>query len=205
MDVCTNPDLLRVVYFFNIIIDIVKIIVPIGLIIFGLIDFSKAMMSNEEKDQKKAVSLFMKRILYGVLIFAVPWIIEVLMITLGNLLEKNNMTNFTDCLENANSECIEALDSKNIETIKKVCDVPNGFTLEEDINDSSYEKCYYCTGVPNYEWSTGTPSTTCTGGAWTIVSKQKNECKNSGSSAAGSSTPGLNNGNMNNNIEQTLK
>lgn len=132
MTACYDPELLRVVYFFNLLIDIVKIIVPIGLIVFGLIDFSKAVISSDEKNQKKTVGLFVKRILYGVLIFAVPWIVEVLMITLGDLLDKDNMGNFTDCLENADSECIEALDSKNMDTIKSVCDVPVGFRIEKD-------------------------------------------------------------------------
>ena len=130
MEVCTNPDILRVIYFFMLIIDIVKIIVPIALIIFGIIDFSKAVISSDEKSQSKTVNLFLKRLLYGVLIFAVPWIVEVLMVTLGNLLEsEDDMGNFTDCLENANSECIDAIDSNNINTIKEVCDVPENFIV----------------------------------------------------------------------------
>ena len=131
MDACTNPDILRVIYFFNLILDIVKIVVPIGLIVFGLIDFSKAVMSNEEKEHKKTVNLFIKRLLYGVLIFAIPWIVEVLMVTLGDLIDKDNMGNFTDCLENAESECIEALDSKNMDTTKSVCDIPVDFEIEK--------------------------------------------------------------------------
>lgn len=137
MGVCTNPDILKVIYFFNIIIDIVKIVIPIALIIFGIIDFAKAVISSNEKSQSKTVNLFLKRLLYGVLIFVVPWIVEVLMITLGNLLEsEDDMGNFTDCLENANFECIDALDSKNINTIKSICDVPEDFTVEEG-NDNS--------------------------------------------------------------------
>jgi len=136
MEACTNPDILRVIYFFNLILDIIKIVVPIGLIVFGLIDFSKAVMSSEEKEHKKTVNLFIKRILYGVLIFAVPWIVEVLMVTLGDLIDKDNMGNFTDCLENANSECIDALDSKDINTIKSICDVPEDFTVLPETNST---------------------------------------------------------------------
>ena len=62
VSVCTNPDILRVIYFFLIIIDIVKIIIPIALIILGIIDFSKAVVISDEKVQKKSVNLFMKRI-----------------------------------------------------------------------------------------------------------------------------------------------
>lgn len=33
MEVCTNPDILRIIYFIKILINIIMIIVPIGLII----------------------------------------------------------------------------------------------------------------------------------------------------------------------------
>jgi len=109
IDACTNPDILRVIYFFLIMLDIVKISIPIGLIVMGIIDFSKSVVISDEQVQKKAAKLFFKRILYGALVFAVPWIIEVLMVTLGNLTEG---VNFTDCIENANSEAIERLEKE---------------------------------------------------------------------------------------------
>lgn len=131
MDACTNPDILRVIYFFKLIVDIVKIIIPIGLIIFGLIDFSKSVISNDEKVQKKSINLFMKRLLYAVLVFAVPWIVNVLMITLGDVFGDEDKVNFTDCLENANPECIEQLDGGSTFT---ACDVSEDFG----------KKCYLC-------------------------------------------------------------
>lgn len=97
MNACTNPDILRVIYFFLLLIDIVKIIIPIALIIYGMIDFSKAIITSDEKFQKKTVSLFFKRILYGVLVFATPWVVEVFMEALGDLTAG---INFTDCIKN---------------------------------------------------------------------------------------------------------
>lgn len=107
-ETCTNPDILKVIYFFTLIIDIVKIIIPIGLIIMGMIDFSKSVVTSDESIQKKNISLFVKRIIYAVLIFIVPWIIEVLIVSLGDLTEG---VNYTDCLDNANSETIEAIEN----------------------------------------------------------------------------------------------
>lgn len=174
MDVCINPEILRVIYFFNLILDIVKIVVPIGLIVFGLIDFSKAVMSSEEKEHKKTFNLFIKRILYGVLIFAVPWIVEVLMITLGDLIDKDKMGNFTDCLENANSECIEALESDNASTIRSTCDVPNGFGR----SDKGF--CWRCTTDSSiYEWGASMPPILEECKGWQKVSYSKDECPNS--------------------------
>ena len=239
--VCANPEILRVVYFFTILIDIVKIVVPLGLIIFGLIDFSKAAISSDEGAQKKSGQLFLKRLLYGVLIFAIPWIIEVLMVTIGNLTEDNATTNFTDCLENANSSCIEALDSGNITTVRETCDVPNDFKFPDDEDEikpthtgscwqcnspsSIYDwdvsgndtacksgwhasgkspencpvnKCWYCTGVPDYAWSSGMPSKTCNGGIWQATLKSQGSCNVNSNSSSGSSghsnSPNLNGG-----------
>lgn len=103
MEVCTNPDILKVIKFLLLLLDIIKIIIPISLIIIGTIDMAKAVISNEEKEQKKITKLFIKRILYAIAVFAIPWFIEVFMITLGDLLGKKNTTNFTDCIENVNN------------------------------------------------------------------------------------------------------
>lgn len=108
VDVCTNPDILKVIYFAKLILDIVKIVIPIGLIIMGMIDFSKSVVTSDDGIQKKNMKLFVKRIIYAVLVFAVPWIVETLIVNLGNLTDG---VNFTDCLENAESECIEKLEN----------------------------------------------------------------------------------------------
>lgn len=127
--ICEIPAVLKVIQFALIILDILKIIIPIALIILGIIDFSKSVITNDEKLQKKSVNLFFKRLLYAVLVFIVPWLIEVLTITLGNLIGDTEATNFTDCLENANKDTIKKIEDgtfgmdcyvcKTDETLKK--------------------------------------------------------------------------------------
>ena len=107
IEACENPDILRIIYFVKILIDIVKIIVPIGLIIIGSIDFSKSVINSDEKEQKKTLNLFIKRLIYAALIFIVPWLVEALISFLGDLTEG---VNWTDCINNANSEKIEELE-----------------------------------------------------------------------------------------------
>ena len=58
MEVCENPDILRVVFFGKELINIVKIVVPIALIILGMVDFTKALASNDDKANKKNIILF---------------------------------------------------------------------------------------------------------------------------------------------------
>ena len=107
MNACENPDILRVIFFGKELINIVKIVVPIALIILGMIDFSKSVVSNDEAANKKNTILFFKRILNAVLIFAVPWLVETIIVTLGDLAEG---VNITDCLQNANEAKIAELD-----------------------------------------------------------------------------------------------
>ena len=80
MDACTNVGILKVIYFIKLLLNIAFIAVPIGLIVFGLIDFSKSVASGDEKDGKKNLNLFIKRLIYGALVFCVPWIVNVVMI-----------------------------------------------------------------------------------------------------------------------------
>ena len=85
MDACTNVGILKVIYFIKLLLNIAFIAVPIGLIVFGLIDFSKSVASGDEKDGKKNLNLFIKRLIYGALVFCVPWIVNVVMHLLGDL------------------------------------------------------------------------------------------------------------------------
>ena len=144
VDACTNPDILRVIYFGRLIVDIVKIVIPIGLIIMGMIDFSKSIVTSDDGVQKKNMKLLVKRIVFAVLVFAVPWIVEVLMINLGNLTED---VNFTDCLENATGDCIDQLE--------------NGYSRCYSKDEYS---CYYCSSSDKYLWRSGSPSENCPGG-----------------------------------------
>lgn len=107
MDACTNPDILRIIYFIKILIEIIMFIVPIGLIIMGLIDFSKSVVTNDENARKKNLNLFIKRVIFAVLLFAMPWIVRTFM----HLLSTTGLdSDFVTCYENANSEKIKELD-----------------------------------------------------------------------------------------------
>lgn len=123
---CENPDFVRVIFFIKLIVGILEIFIPIGLIIMGIIDFSKSVATNDEKIQKKNITTFLKRIIYAIIVFAVPWIVNVVIISLGDLTDD---VNYTDCLENATEEGIEKLqkeyDEKVDEYKKNNCNFNN--------------------------------------------------------------------------------
>lgn len=110
-EACTNPEILRVIWFLLEIIDIVKIVIPIIIIVLGIIDFSKSAITNDEKKQQNNTKLFGKRILTAILIFTIPWIVDVLMRTLADLLEDNGVTSYLECLINADLKVIEKLEA----------------------------------------------------------------------------------------------
>ena len=111
MEACTNSEILKAIYFFILIVRIIKIIVPIGLIVFGMFDFSKGLINGDGKNSNHATA-FIKRIVYAILIFLVPWIVRVFIVWLGNLSEG---VNFTDCIENATPEMIKELEDNNFD------------------------------------------------------------------------------------------
>lgn len=66
----------------SLLVTIIKIGVPVLLVIFGMVDLGKAVMSNDEKEMKGAQTKLIKRVLYAVLIFfifaIVQWIFSML-------------------------------------------------------------------------------------------------------------------------------
>lgn len=58
---------------------IVKLIVPILLIVFGIIDFTKAMFAGDEEKMKKAQKDFATRIVIAIIFFFVPTIVDLIL------------------------------------------------------------------------------------------------------------------------------
>lgn len=72
----------------NDVMDIVKIVVPILLIAFGIVDFTKAVFSSSADDMSKCQKKFLKRIVAAVLVFLAPIFIN-LILTLANNVWEN--------------------------------------------------------------------------------------------------------------------
>lgn len=81
------------------IINIVKIAVPIILVIMGMLDFAKAVTSNDEKGMKEAQNKFVKRIIAGVAVFLVITIVQFVFRVI-NTDDTNYMASCIDCFIN---------------------------------------------------------------------------------------------------------
>lgn len=72
-----NPNSIR--YLVDEILQYPKIIVPILVIIFGMLDFAKAVIVGKEDEMKKAQNTFIKRLVIGVAFFFIPIFVDVIM------------------------------------------------------------------------------------------------------------------------------
>jgi len=78
---------------------LIQIAVPIGLIIMGTIDFSKAVMASDEDKMKKAQNIFIKRIIYALLVFLVVVIVRFTMNFISG--SNTNVNSWLECWEKA--------------------------------------------------------------------------------------------------------
>lgn len=72
-----DPESIR--YLVDEILQYVRIIVPILVIVFGIIDFAKAVIASKEDEMKKAQSTFIKRLIIGVAFFFIPIFVDIIM------------------------------------------------------------------------------------------------------------------------------
>ena len=76
IDFCTKDNVKRVFRGIGWLIVIIKIIVPLVIIAFGVIEFAKAMVSSKEEEIKKAGKNLVISSILGIFVFFIPAIIS---------------------------------------------------------------------------------------------------------------------------------
>lgn len=75
--------------------------VPILLIVFGMIDLGKAVMSSKEDEMKKAQGTLLKRFLYAIAVFLVVTLVMFVMNLVSDSQAKGaNPNSWVDCWNN---------------------------------------------------------------------------------------------------------
>ena len=59
------------------VIPLIQAVIIVALIVLLIIDFGKAVMAGKEDEIKSAQKLAIKRVIYAVVVFLVPWIVNV--------------------------------------------------------------------------------------------------------------------------------
>ena len=76
--VCSNDSLLPILRLLRIgVIPLIQIGIIAVLIVLLIIDFGKAVMAGKEDEIKSAQKLAIKRIVYALVVFLVPWIVNI--------------------------------------------------------------------------------------------------------------------------------
>ena len=107
------------------IIRIIKIVVPILLIIWGMLDFAKSVIAKSEDDVKKYRKAFVQRLISGILVFLIVVIVQLIVNLLAGVEEDSNNTNGT-----ANDTW--ACSKKFIQGVGSSTDTDEGVTSSSD-------------------------------------------------------------------------
>ncbi len=99
--ICAMPEYRKPMRFIGIIVNFLKIIIPILIILFGALDLYKAMTSSKDDGWKKALKSIAIRVIAGVFIFLLPGIIQMVLNMVNEWSDyENTWCCCTDCLLN---------------------------------------------------------------------------------------------------------
>ena len=104
---CENVSFLGTILFIKNLILIIAIIVPIILVVLLSLDLAKAIVAGNEDQMKSVQQHAFKRIIYALVIFFVPIVVNAVFTSLGA-----NGVDSLDCYNNATSEKIAELEKK---------------------------------------------------------------------------------------------
>ena len=86
-------------YTVHLIITIFKIVIPVLLVIFGMIDLGKAVVASKEDEIKKSQQILIKRVIMALIVFFVVQIVQVLVSFVSE--DNQSITGCFKCFINA--------------------------------------------------------------------------------------------------------
>ena len=89
----------------SLLVNVIQVIIPLALIIFGLIDLGKGVMAQKEDEIKKGQQTFIKRLVIGAILFFIFAITKLLISAVSSdSKESNNIISCMDCFIKNNCE-----------------------------------------------------------------------------------------------------
>ena len=109
LDIC-DGDMLGLWQLVGRILLVFKIVIPLLLIIFGMIDLGKAVIASDEKAIKSATTSIMRRLIAAVVIFFIPAIVGAIFNLVGDFKDnkdgvKDQYDKCAECITSPNSKC----------------------------------------------------------------------------------------------------
>lgn len=98
-NICTG-DVKTVIAAVKTVFTLIQWAIPCVLIVLGTIDMFKAMTSGDEKATKEAQKKFIRRLIYAVVAFLIPFIISLVFTFVGNTLDAKETVDASNTLSN---------------------------------------------------------------------------------------------------------
>lgn len=96
-----DTDLLPIIKIIKAFIRLLQLAIPIALILYGMIDLGKAVISSKEDEMKAAQKMLVKRVIYAVAVFLVVSIVSLVMSTVANNSDDSAANNWKTCWNKA--------------------------------------------------------------------------------------------------------
>ena len=118
--------------------NLIKLLVPIILIVMGMIDFLRAMMSSDEKKMKDSQHRFVTRLIAAVIVFLIMAVVQFAFSSIAAGTDyKNGFANCMDCIFNGDiASC-----SGGERDLRKSCDDYEGKDCPIDVGDDYGNQC----------------------------------------------------------------
>ena len=79
---------------------IIQIAIPIILIVLCTFDLGKAVLSSDDKENKKLLSRIVKRLVYALLIFFFITVLNLIFTMVGSITENDTLVKWSECWNN---------------------------------------------------------------------------------------------------------
>lgn len=79
---------------------IVQVVIPIILIVLCTFDLGKAVLSSDDKENKKILKRIVRRLVYAILIFFFVTVINLIFTMVGNITENEALIRWSQCWNN---------------------------------------------------------------------------------------------------------
>ena len=108
-ELCFQPFFLRIIYFVKLALNIMRFVVPIGLIVTVTLNILKGVIDPKSEDGKKNIKT---KVIAAIIVFLIPSVINLVMSLIENIAGVNNYNGITECYEFANLDYIKQLEEE---------------------------------------------------------------------------------------------
>jgi beta-N-acetylglucosaminidase len=136
LGLCDSESFLRTMKIGYLILTIIKIVVPLLIIILGMSDFAKVIMSGKEDEIKKSSTMLLRRLIAGIIIVLLPTILDFFFnLSVQYQQTASEFAGCTVCLTNAN-DCNTLIEVAKVNDERRRQEDASKYAItEEDIKN----------------------------------------------------------------------